>query len=80
MKEIDLTDEEQRVLAAVASLEVDRDAVRAEEIAQETDFDQATAQRVLSTLASEHNLLRELAGPDPDLGPHYRVKDTAASA
>ena len=78
MDEIDLTDEEQRVFETVSALEVDRGAVRADDVAGELeDIDPATAQRVLSRLTSERELLRELSSDGADLGPSYRVKDTA---
>ena len=77
MDEIDLTDEEQRVFEAVSALEVGRGAVRADDVAGELDIDPASAQRVLSRLTSERELLREISSDGPDLGPRYRVKDTA---
>lgn len=80
MDELDLTDEEQRVYGAVAALETERGGVRADEVAREVDIDAETVRATLSRLTSERDLLRELSPGDPDLGPHYRIKDTAASA
>jgi hypothetical protein len=71
MDQIDLTD---------ASLEIDRGGVRADEVAEEAGMDRERVRQALSSLTGDKDLLRQLPPGDPDLGPHYRVKDSAASA
>ncbi len=80
MDAIDLTDDEAQIYRTVATLEAERDEVRIDEITRESGLDRDRAERAVSALVSEHDLLRELPPGDPDLGPRYRVKDTAASA
>ena len=79
MDEIDLSDEQQRVYEAVAANESDDRGVRADEIADATGLGELDVQQALSVLTSDHDLLRELSPGDPDLGPRYRVQDTAGS-
>jgi predicted transcriptional regulator len=80
MEPIDLTDDEAQVYRTVATLEAERDGVRIDEITRESGLDRSRAEQAVSALVSEHDLLRELSPGAPDLGPHYRVTDTAASA
>lgn len=80
MEPIDLTEDEEQVYRTVATLEAERDGVRIDEITRESGLDRARAEQAVSSLVSDHDLLRELSPADPDIGPHYRVKDTAASA
>lgn len=80
MEPIDLTEDEEQVYRTVATLEIERDAVRVDEITRETGLERERVEQAVASLVSDRDLLRELSPGDPDLGAHYRVKDTAASA
>lgn len=78
MVEIELSETEQVVYAAVAAVEQRVGAAPVDEIASEARLDLETTLKALSSLAQDDkDLVRELSGDDTDLGPRYRVKDTA---
>ncbi len=72
--EVELSDEEQKVLHAVATLEQEGEATTAQAIAGRVNLDDGTVRSALSRLVGDADLLREL---DPDaavVGPRYSVK------
>lgn len=73
----DLSATEQRVFAAAAAVEADREPGFAHDIAERAEVSLEEAREALSRLASPHDLVQELSsgtGDAPDLGPRYRVK------
>lgn len=73
----ELTDHEERVLEAVASLETAGTPGFVDDVAEAAGVDVADARAALSALTRGHNLVQEVstgAGDDPGLGPRYRVK------
>lgn len=76
--EVPLDDHERQVLAALANLEGRRGPARVDEVAAEAGLDRGQTRDVLSRLLQEDKeLVRELAGEEPDLGPRYQVKGAA---
>lgn len=76
--EVDLSDEEQRVLDAIAALEAQGEATTPEVIARRAGLELDAVRSSLSRLLGEADLVREL---DPDaevVGPRYAVKDSAS--
>lgn len=79
MEQVDLTPEQQRVYEKLAELEEEHGGVREDELSRATELERPVVTEALRALVREHDLVRELPAAEPDLGPHYRVKDTAAS-
>lgn len=78
MDEVELGDEEQRVLDVVAALEADGDATTIQAIARRAELGLETVRSALSHLVGEADLVREL-DPDADVvGPRYAIKDSAS--
>ena len=75
MQEIDLNEQEQRVLSAVSDLE-SRDApTYVREIARAAGLGEDAVREALTALTGRHNLLSEVGpGADIDLGVTYTVR------
>lgn len=76
--QVDLSDEEQQVLEAIAALEAEGVATTPQEISRRAALDLDAVGSALSRLVGEADLVREL---DPDaevVGPRYAVKDSAS--
>lgn len=80
MDAIELTEDQRRVYQTLAELETPDHGIREDELARATQLDRAAVSTALRSLVSSHDLVRELPPEEPDLGPRYRVKDSAASA
>lgn len=78
VEQVDLNDEQQRVLTALAALEAEGAATTPEAVADRAGLGLDTVRVALSYLLREADLVREL---DPDaavVGPRYSVKEKAA--
>lgn len=75
MQEIDLNEQEQRVLSAVSDLE-SRDApTYVPEIARAAGLGEDAVREALTALTGRHNLISEVGpGADIDLGVTYTVR------
>jgi DNA-binding IclR family transcriptional regulator len=71
----DLSEDQQRVLSALAAAEPAAGALRAEEVAREADLDLDRTRRALRELVSEDlALVREL-DRSPSVEPRYELAD-----
>lgn len=76
--EVELTEEQQWVLGAVAALETDGEATTAEAIARRAGLDTETTRSALSHLIGEADLVRELDPAADVVGPRYSIKEKAS--
>jgi hypothetical protein len=75
---VELSNEEQTVLSAIAALENDGEAATADSIAQRAALEVDTVRSALSRLVGEADLLREHEPDANVLGPHYTIKDNVS--
>ena len=75
MQEIDLSEQEQRVLSAVADLESREAPTYVQEVARAAGLGEDAVREALTALTGRHNLVSEVGpGADVDLGSTYTLR------